>query len=175
MEVFLGTTALLPPLLRGVKVDFEYGHRFDFESKRVSFSFTQELQAVGPESLLELGFEYLDGDGNLRWDIGDVRVQSDTDDNGHWINIQRNIAPSKDLDDTWQSAWDKLVHRKHPWDGISRTENDVTKITTIVDRAESSAPFILYSAFVGAAGNIPQDEMKAKLDLLLHSLRVNEP
>lgn len=172
---FLNNAVLLPTALKPVKVDYEYDHRFSFESKRVSFSFTQELQAIGRESLLGLGFNYLEGDGKVKWDIGDVRVQRDAEDFGNWINIQRHIAPSEDLDDNYKASWDKIAHGHHPYDAISYTESDGTRISAIVDTADAAAPLVLYSAFVGVRGNSPQHAMKAKLDLLLKSLRVNEP
>jgi serine protease Do len=171
---FLNNAALLPPTLETVKIDYEYGRRLSFESKRVSFSFTQELQDIGRESLVGLGFNYINGDGKVKWDIGDVRVQRDADDFGNWINIQRHIAPSEDLDDNYRTSWDNIVHRRHPYDGASHIESDTTRIAVIVDQQHVAAPSVLYSAFVGVTGNSPQDAMKAKLALLLGSLHVNE-
>lgn len=171
---YLSSTAPLPPQIKAVKIEFELGRRLSFQSPRISFSASQDLLAIGPNSLLGLGFQYLDGDGHLNWDIGDVRFQSDPEHNGHWINIQRHIVPSKELDDAWQASWEKMLHREHPWDSISHTEGDATDIARIVDRPQSPAPSILYSAFVGSSGNIPQEIMNAKLDSLLHDLQVNE-
>ncbi len=172
---FLNNAAQLPATLKTVKVDYDYDRRFSFESTRVSFSFNQVLQAIGPDSLLGLGFNYLNGDGKVKWDIGDIRVQRDADDSGNWINIQRHVAPSEDLDDHYKSSWDKIVHGHHPYDAISHTESDGTRISAIADPPHTATPSVLYSAFVGVTGNIPQDAMKAKLDLLLKNLRVHEP
>jgi serine protease Do len=170
---FLSNKALLPPIFETVKIDFDDSHRFSYASKRVSFSFPEDLQKIGPESLLGLGFSYVNENGRVIWDIGDIRVQDDA--NGHdWINIQRHIAPSDDLDDTYKSGWDNIVHRRHPFDAISRSENDGTRITAIADIPGAAAPSVLYSAFVGVNGSSPQKTMKAKLDLLLKNLRVDE-
>jgi serine protease Do len=170
---FLRNTALLPPIFETVKIDFEDGHRFSYESKRVSFSFTEKLQNISQESLLGLGFSYVNDKGKVIWDIGDIRVQNDA--NGHdWINIQRHIAPSEDLDDTYKSAWDNIVHRRHPFDAMSHFESDGTRITAIADPPAGAAPSVLYSAFVGVNGDSPQKVMKTKLELLLKNLHVNE-
>jgi serine protease Do len=113
---FLNNAALLPPALKTVKVDFEYGHRFSYESKRVRFSFTQDLQEIGPQSLMGLGFNYTRGDGKARR----------------------------------------------------------SRITAVADAPSAAAPSVLYTAFVGVAGNSAQDPMKAKLDSLLKNLSVYE-
>jgi len=171
---FLANAALSPDALKAVAVDYEYGRRFSFESKRASFSFTQELQGIGPKSLMGLGFNYLNGDGKPQWDVGAVRVQQDDEDYGHWMAIERQVAPSDGLDDSYKTYWGKVVHRQHPFDAVARTDNDVTKITTVIDTPNANPPSVLYSAFVGAAGSNTQDAMKGKLDSLLRNLRITE-
>jgi serine protease Do len=170
---FMRNDSLLPPVLKAIKIDFEDGRRFRYESPRVSFSFTKEVQPIGPENLLALGFGYLNDDGKVSWDVGDIRVQRDANDRD-WINIERHVVPSEDLDDTYKSEWDKVVNRRHPYDGVIRTGEDGTKITAVADTPGATAPTLLYSGFLGVAGNSPQNVMRAKLDLLMKNLRVSE-
>jgi serine protease Do len=172
---FLKHTALLPATLKTVRIYYEYDHRFSFESKRVSFTFTQELQEIGPDSLLGVSFSYLNSNGKVGWDIDDIRVQRDDEDMGNWINIQRHIAPSEDLDSNFKASWDKMVHGAHPYDAIAYSEGDGTRISAMVLRPYGGTSMVPYSAFVGVMGNIPQGAMKAKLDLLLLGLHVTEP
>jgi hypothetical protein len=174
-QEFLGNAALLPATLKSVSVNFTYGHHFDFASRRVNFAFDQDLQDIGPKSLLGLGFTYLGGDDKPRWDIGDIRVQQDDDDYGHWVAIERQVAPSADLDEAYQRYWGKVMHRQHPFDATVHTEDDVTRISAIIDRPTVAAPTFLYSGFVGDAGSHAQEAMKAKLDRLLKKVSVNEP
>jgi hypothetical protein len=171
---FLGNTALLPTALKTVAVNFLYNHQFSIESRRVKFSFDRDLLEIGSKSLLGLGFIYLGTDGQPTWDIGDIRVQQDEDESGFWITIERQVAPSSDLDESYQRYWGKVLHRQHPFDAIVRTEDDVTKIAAVIDRPDVAAPTFLYSGFVGETGTHPQDAMKGKLDLLLKNVQVNE-
>lgn len=170
---FLKNAALLPPALKTVKVEYQYDHTLSFESDRVSISFTHELQDIGKESMLGVGFNYLDKDGKPNLGIGDVRVQRNAEEYGDWINIQRHIAPSQDLDDSYKSTWDKIVQRIHPFDGISHTEGDGTRISQTIGQPEAAA-HVLYTALVGVNGNTPQEAMKVKLDSLLKSVRVGD-
>ncbi len=170
---YLGETALLPALFKTLKMDFEIGHRFGYASKRLSFSVPQELQPIGANSVLELGLGYFHDNGKVVWDVGDIRLRASANDRGS-INIQRHVAASDDLDDAYKSTWDKILHRQHPYDAIARNENDETKITAVADAPGATAPSVLYTAFVGVSGISPQDAMKAKIDLLLKSLRIEE-
>jgi hypothetical protein len=131
---FLNRTALLPAALSTVKIDYEYDHRFSFESKRVSFTFSQELQQIGRESAVGVGFSYLNSNGKVGWDIDDIRVQRDDADVGNWINIQRHIAPSEDLDSNYKASWDQMVRGDHPYDAVAYTQNDATRIAAMVIR-----------------------------------------
>lgn len=171
---FLGAPALLPDALKHVTVKFEFGHQFSFVSKRVSFSIDPNLLQIGSKSLLGLGFTYLGSDGKSAWDISDIRVQQDDDDYGHWVAIERQVAPPPDLDDSYQRYWGNVIHLQHPFDAIARTENDVTKITAVIVRPNVAVPTFLYSGFVGGKGTLAQEVMKGKLDLLLKNIQVNE-
>jgi serine protease Do len=176
---FLTVKTLVPPQLSSMRVEFQYGERMTLKSSRINLTASQDLLAIKTESLLGLGFQYLNSDGSLNWDIGDVRFQSDSNDNGHWINIARHLIPTPELDDSWRSWWEKLEHRNHPWDGASYTEDDTTRIAVVVDKpadkvSQSKAPSVFYTAFVGNSGNVAQDKMRADLDSLIRDLQINE-
>jgi serine protease Do len=170
---FTNNDSLLPAALRTLKIDFQDGRRFSYGSPRVSFSFPNEVQTIGPANLLALGFVYINDSGNMSWDVGDIRVQRDANDHD-WVNIERHVTPSEDLDDTFKSTWDKIVNRRHPFDAVVRNEEDDTKITAVASAPGGSAPMVLYSVFVGVAGNSSQSAMKSKLDLLMKNVHVGE-
>jgi hypothetical protein len=84
------------------------------------------------------------------------------------------VAPSPDLDDSYRSDWDKLLHRRHPYDGVVIDGDDTTRIMRVVDTPAGAKPAVLYTAYYDAEGSHPQAAMKAKLDLLMQNLRVTE-
>jgi hypothetical protein len=170
---YLKNTALLPAAFKDIKVDFDYGHRFGYSSKRLTFSFTPDLQKIEQNSKLMLAFSYFDDHGKVVWDVGDVRVAvNDTD--ADRVNIKRHVAPSADLDDEYKGEWNKLVHQLHPYDGIAQSKNDEMNITGVVAAAPNTTPSVLYTALYAVEGNQPQTAMKAKLDLVLKNLHVDE-
>jgi hypothetical protein len=170
---YLKNTALLPAAFKDLKIDFDYGHRFDYNSKRLAFSFTPELQKIEQNSELTLGFGYFDDHGKVVWDVGNVRVAANATDPDR-ISILRHVAPSADLDDEYKSEWNKLLHQLHPYDGVAQSDNDEMSISAVVDASAGATPAVLYSAVYAVEGTQPQAAMKAKLDLFMKNLHVNE-
>ena len=171
---FLGATSLLPALFDGMKIDLAAGGPFRYASKRVGFTVPQDVLAVTPQSVFILGLGYFDDRGKVVWDVGDIQLKRTSTD-ADWINIQRHVMPSDDLDDALKSVWDKVSHGRHPFDGVSRTENDVSKVTAVVPSRAGDETAQLYTAFVGIAGAIPPEAMTARLDSLLKDFQVKEP
>ncbi|MGC1548367.1 MAG: trypsin-like peptidase domain-containing protein [Rhodanobacter sp.] len=170
---YLQNTALLPDAFKDIQIDVDNDHRFSYTSKRLAFSFTPELQKIAPTSVLNLGFDYFNDHGKVVWDVGAVRVRTDTSEQ-NWINIRRNVAPPGDLEDKYKSEWQKISQRRHPFDGVALSDSDVMKITGVVNPPVGADPSVLYTAFYGAEGTQPQDAMKAKLDLLMKNVQVFE-
>jgi len=170
---YLKNTALLPAAFKDLKIDFDYGHRFSYGSKRLTFSFAPELQKIEQDSKLTLAFSYFEDHGKVVWDVGDVQVAVNDIDPDR-INIKRHVAPSTDLDDEFKSDWNKLVHERHPYDGIAQSANDEMNITATVNASAGATPSVLYSALYAVDGTQPQATMKTKLDLLMKNLHVDE-
>lgn len=174
---FLGNPALQPATLKGIRIDFDYDHRFSYTSPRVAFSYPSTLQAVKPDNLLWLGFRFFLDGGKPVWDVGDVNVWKDTASDDHNnVNVQRYVAPPPGLDDDLSGRWRKLAEREYPYNGVARYENDLMKINAVVAPAAagSQPSTVLYTAFYGTAGTQPQADMKGKLDLLTKDMRVTE-
>jgi Trypsin-like serine proteases, typically periplasmic, contain C-terminal PDZ domain len=173
---FLGKPALQPAALRDIRIDYDYGQRFSYASRRVAFAYPSSLQPIKPDNLLWLGFHFFPDDGKPVWDVGDVEIWKDTASDDHNnVNVQRYIAPPSGLDDDMSNRWKKLSERQYPYNAVARYENDLMKIDTVVAPvAAGASPRVLYTAFFGTAGNQPQAEMKGKLDLLTRDMRVME-
>lgn len=170
---YLKNTALLPTALKDITLDFDYGKRFSYRAKRLGFSFTPTLQKIEQDSKLILGFGFFDDHGKVVWDVGDVQVLANANDPDQ-VNIQRHVVPSADLDDDFKSEWSKLTQQRHPYDSIAQSDNGQTEIATTATAAGSAKPSVLYSVGVAVDGTQPQPAMKAKLDLLMQNLHVDE-
>ncbi|GAB3790346.1 S1 family peptidase [Dyella agri] len=174
---FLGKPALQPAALRNIRIDYDYGHRFNYTSQRVAFSYPSSVQAIKPDNLLWLGFSFFLDGGKPVWDVGDVNIWKDTASEDHDnVNVQRYIAPPSGLDDDMSSRWRKLSEKQYPYNAVARYEDDLMKINAVVAPAASGSQpsTVLYTAFYGTAGTQPQADMKDKLDLLTKDMRVIE-
>jgi hypothetical protein len=172
---YLRETRLLPAAFADIHLDIGYGQHFRYSSKRLAFAFTPQLQTISPDSLLQLGFGFFLDHGRPGWDDADVRVLKSKASSDSWINIERLVAPAKDLGDDFRAHWQEVVQRQHPFDAVARLDNDVMKISTVVGPpAGKAAPAFLYTAFYGVKGSQPLPTMKARLELLTKDLRVLE-
>jgi len=174
-KAFLADPKLLPDAFKNIHVAFDYGNGFHYDSQRLAFSFTPDLQEIDAGSVLTLGFTFFPGqDGKVVWDVGQVWLAEDNHDH-HWVSLLRNQTPPLDLDDSYQSFWKKVAGRQHPYDGMSYSDSDMTKINAVVPPAQGHAkPSVLYTAYVYQPGTQPQAEMKQKLDSLLKNVQVRE-
>jgi hypothetical protein len=172
---YLANPDLLPAVFSDIAIRFDYGSDFHYQSKRLTFGYTPELQKIDQDSQLVLGMSYFEDHGKVVWDVSNVVVKSNID-NAEKISFNRHTAPSDDLDDSYRNTWGKIVHRDHPDDGVPYSENDMTYIGTVGGTAISAEakPGVLYTAFYGVDGPRPEDAMKGKLNLLLQKLQVNE-
>ncbi|WP_232821092.1 serine protease [Dyella sp. C11] len=172
---FLANTELLPSVLSDIAIRFNYGDDFKYQSKRIGFAYTPSLQKIDADSELVLGMSYFQDHGKTVWDVSKVEVKSNIDNAEH-VSVNRHVAPSDDLDDSFRNHWGKIVNRSHPDDGVPYSENDMTYIGTVGGTQVSAdkKPDVLYTAFYGVDGPRPEDAMKGKLNQLLDKLQVNE-
>jgi len=170
---YLSNPALLPALFKDVHIETDNEHRFSYNSRRLAFSFTPELQKIGPDSLLTLGFGFLPEQGKVVWDVADVRIGVNAEDPDR-INIQRNLAPPGELEDSFKSEWNKISQQQHPFEGVAYVADGETRIARTVDVQAGGTPGMLYTAFYGVSGTQSQDTMKPKLDLLLKNIQIKE-
>lgn len=171
---FLSDRSLQPGAFRNIRIGFDYDRDFSYASNLDRFSFTPDVQAIKPNSMMSLGFHFSMEDGNPAWDVGVVQIwKSNTDDNHDGVNVQRWSKPPAGLDDDMTAKWQQLSLREHPYDGVARYEDDEMKIDAVIAKQEGKSPS-LYTAFYGVDGNHLQDFMKNKLDLLMKNAQVLE-
>ncbi len=170
---FLQNTALLPDAIKSLRIQADYQNRFSYSSKRLAFSFTPQLQKIEPESTLVLGMGFLPDHGKVMWDVNTVSLSASPQESDR-LHIERNVAPPATLDDDSKSYWDKILKRRHPYEGAAYTADGETRIGAPVGATDTAAPAVMYSAFYAMSGTQTQDNMKPKLDLLLKDLKVVE-
>lgn len=170
---YLKNTALLPAAFKAIALDFDYGKRFSYRDKRLNFSFTPALQKIEQDSTLVLGFSFFKDHGKVVWDVADVQLTANATDPDQ-LNVQRHMAPPAALDENFKAEWNKVVHLRHPYDSVAQGDNGQIEIATTVTAPGNDTPGVLYSAGVAVDGTQPQPAMKAKLDLLMHNMHVDD-
>jgi hypothetical protein len=170
---FLQNTALLPDAIKSLRIQADYGQRFSFGSNRLAFSITPQLQKIAPESTLTLGMGFLPDHGKVVWDVNAISLEASPQESDR-LHIERNVAPPASLDDDSKSYWDKMVNRRHPYEGTAYSTNGETRIGVPAGAAGATSPNVMYAVFYAASGTQTQESMKPKLDLLLKDLKVNE-
>jgi serine protease Do len=167
---FLHDSAALPAAFGSIKIDFDDAKQFRYQSKRVSFTVANDVQPVAPDNLLVLGFDIFGTDGKFVWDVADIRLNRIANEPDR-INIQRQVAPSDDMDDAFKHTWNKVLQRQHPYDGEPRIENDESRVTAVI--GDNKTPAIAYTAFI-ALPSAKIADLKDKLARLMSSVRVDD-
>ncbi len=170
---YLARKDLLPAALDGVRIEFDYGKRFRYASRRMDFGFTPQLQAIQPDSVLTLGFMFYPDGGKVAWDVAELWLSAKSSDNDFVMAI-RSQAPSAGMDDDAKDEWDRILHRRHPNDAAARDGDDRTRITAVVGAPAAQDPKVLYTAHYVEEGKQSAEAMEAKLELLLEGMQVHE-
>lgn len=171
---FLDDKPLVPAVFETVKISFAPGGAVHYASDRLSFSVPQDVQTSTPESVLTLGMSFFPGPDKPVWDTSVIRLKRTANDND-LVNIQRHIKPSGDIGNSYENNWDKVVNRKHPFDGVIRLENDITKIAAVAESPASGDAAPLYTVFLEVSGSSTQEAMKGRLESWLKDFHVTEP
>ena len=172
-KAFLGESKKLPPAVAGVKLDWDAGKQLHVDTKSIDLVVPNTLQAVDDGNLIALGLNQFDQGGKVVWDITDVQVRRNNADRDR-INIQRHVAPSDNLEDSYKSQWSKLQKREHPFDTVQYMANDDSEINAVA-ATTSHSPTVLYTAFVALPGTKDAETMKAKVSQLMSGLTIKEP
>ena len=171
---FLAQRDLLPDAFKDIRIDFDYGKHFDYASKRINLSWTPKLQKIQPDSVLTLGFSFFKDHDKVVWDVADVWAAPNPYDSDA-INVARLVQPTGDMEDSFKSTWHKVEHRRHPYDGVARNDDDIMKITSVAGPVADADPQVLYPVYYHREGAQAQPAMAAKLKMLMDGLKIQEP
>jgi serine protease Do len=174
---FLAQRDLLPEAFSGIKIDFDYGKSFHYASQRVDFSYGPEEMHITDKSDLKLKFAYFKDGGKTVWDVSQI-VTGDSKDTSTFFTVVRHMQPPKQLDDKFQSNWEKITQRQYPFNNLAFFDNKRTLIGDIYPRnvpaGKLSSAKVVYSAFYGADGNLNQKMVQTKLDEFMDKMKVFE-
>ena len=174
---FLTQRELLPQPFSDIKVDFEYGKFFRYTSKRIAFSYSSAEMGITEQSDLKLRFSYFIENGKTVWDVTNI-VAGESNSSSTFFGLARNIQPQKHLNDSFQSAWDNITQRRHPYNKQTYFSDKRTLIGDVFARKIASdklagAP-VLYTVFYGADGNLEHKGVAAKLNRFVGKLTTTE-
>ncbi len=176
-RAFFAMKDILPAAFSSIRISFDYGKNFRYESRRLAFSYPSTLMKITGNSDLQLGFSYFAENGKVVWDVSKVVLGADKNNNVAFTII-RNAKPTRDMNDDYQKDWGNLANRRHPYDQASYFTNDQTVIGTVFSpeaspRTLSAAP-VLYAVMHSADGVIQQEVASSELTGFLHGLKVRE-
>jgi len=132
---------------------------------------------ITEKSDLQLKFGFYRDAGQVTWDVSQV-VAGDDKDSSTFFTIARHMQPVKQLDDKYQSRWEKIAQRQYPYNKSAFFDNKRTLIGdtyghNLTADALAKAP-VLYTAFYVTDGNVEQKLVQTKLDHFMGQLKVIE-
>ncbi len=176
-QELLALRDLLPAEFADIRIDVDYGKRFAYTSKRVSFSYGAKQMSITPTSDLKLQFSYFMDNGRAVWDVTQV-IAGDDKENSTVFALSRNVHPEKRLDDNFKARWDKIAQRKPPYDKSPFSEDKRVLVADVVagklaPESLGKAP-LLYTAMYAEEGKAEHKAVEAKFDAFLENLKVRE-
>ena len=167
----------MPQLMSALHIDYEYGKRFHYGSKRFEARFDKPPVKIDKDSTLTLQTSYFDGPEGVVWDVAGFTLS----DKGvtSWLSITRHARPPATLPDKFQTAWSKMVARDYPYDASLIEASGTTSVDTIYpfpassDRSDGE-PNVLYEVSYGRLGQQSQDALRAALAEWCRGLEVFE-
>ncbi|MHC1479999.1 S1 family peptidase [Frateuria aurantia] len=177
-QAFMKQTALLPGPIRNIQLGIDYGHQLSFSSKRFKLNLDDSLQAITPDSYLQLGLGYVADSSDpmhrkASLEVTDVETFISANDRAR-SNISRHIPPAADSSESARYDWQKLLQHKPPFDAVAYPHDDMTQISTVLGHANDTSG-VLYTAFIARDGSVGQDKIRPQLDILSHGLQILEP
>jgi len=170
---FLAQRELLPQALSDLKLYFDYGKRFDYQSKHFSLSFTPELLRISEKSLVTLDLDFFRQGGRTVCDVSSLSYGEDLGEYTYFA-ITRASRPAKGASDKMQAEWEKLAGARYPYNRSAYSEDKFTAITGLVKAPQNPVPEVLYTALYGQNGKVEQAEMDRKFGQLLALITVGE-
>jgi len=174
-QEFLQQKELLPDAFADIDLTFDYDRKFNYKSKRLSFSSTPEIMAIAKNSDLQLLFGFFRDGNKVVWDVEGVVVGEDKNTSTNF-NIIREMRPPRELNDSYQSDWEKMVKQKFPYNRSSFFNDGATIIKMarpLEGVAAEQTPFF-YNISYKKLGNAEQKEMEATLDKIAGSISILE-
>ncbi len=174
-QEFLQQKELLPDAFSSIDLTFDYGGKFTYKSKRLSFSSTPEIMTIAKTSDLQLLFGFFRDGDKVVWDVEGVVVGEDKNTSTNF-NIVRETRPPRELNDAYRSDWENMVKQKFPYNRSSFF-NEGTTIIKMARPMEGMSPEdtpFFYNISYKKLGNGEQKEMEATLDKIAGSVRILE-
>jgi len=164
---FLAMKTLLPEVFSTIEIAFDYGGRFTYRSKRLSFYLGPKNLQISENSDLKLNFGYFREDGRTVWDVKEISVGEDKNSATNFL-VSLNIRPPSDLGDKYKSEWGKMVARKMPYNKTAFFNDKSSSIDTVypgsVAGGNPADDSVLYHVGYTREGTVGQREMEAALD-----------
>ncbi|HEX7339403.1 MAG TPA: trypsin-like peptidase domain-containing protein [Rhodanobacteraceae bacterium] len=175
-KAFFKQTKPLPDAFKHIHLDIRYGHHLSYKSQRVAFTVTSKEQGINPDDLLRLSFRFVHDNraahGKVAWVVAEVTL--DERGTANSVVVHRHLDSTHSPEDTDVQQWEKVLHRRHPYDEVVRNEDDVEKIVGVASSAKDSKPSVLYSVDYYVDGTRSQAYMQSGLDALMKTVHVYE-
>jgi hypothetical protein len=172
---FLSIKNILPAAFADIQIDFEPGHEFRYQSKRLAFKYQSSLMKISNDSDLQLGFTFFLDAGKIVWGVSKIIVGEDKSSNFSFTIVREN-KPPQDIGDNYLQYWEKLSNKRYPYDHTSYFEAGKTIIATVLTAGGRTQPSdkVLYSVTHVVDGVTQQDVVASRLDSFSRGLEVHE-
>jgi hypothetical protein len=164
---YLSNADLLPDAFKNIEFSVESGKNFSFKSRLLTFSYGSDVMTINEESDFRLDFSYFLSNGEVVWDVVNV-MAGENRRTGTFFQIERNQRPLHQMSENQKSAWDNMLQRRTPFNGMAYFSDKKTLIQHILQKNDDSTPAkseseVLYLISYGENGSVDGGQMLSKL------------
>lgn len=173
---FLSARDMLPAVFESIRLETDYGKKFTYRSKRMTFSYTSDLMKVTENSDLHLKPSYFKEEGRVVWDVSSVTAGEDKD-TSTFVLINRYPRPPETLPDADRQTWESLAIGRTPFTGVAFSDKTRTVIASAHAPQQTQGDLsqlpLLYSVAYSVDGAVEKDLMAQRLGIFRQGLQIN--
>lgn len=173
---FLSARDMLPAVFESIELETDYGKKFTYRSRRMTFSYTSDLMKVTENSDLHLKPSYFKENDRVVWDVSSVLAGEDKD-TSTYVLINRHPRPPETMPDADRLTWESVANARTPYTGVAFSDKTRTVIASAhapqQTRGELSQLPLLYSVAYSVDSAVEKDLMVQRLGIFRQGLQIN--
>jgi len=172
---FLENRDALPAAFESIQIEVDYGKKFSYQSKRLTFSYDEDVMKISEDSDLHVRFSYFKEDDRVVWDVSSL-LFGESKDNSTFVMFSSHPRPPESLPDSDRRSWESVLKARMPYTGAAFFDKSRTVIAGAFTppgmQGNPATQPMLFSVAFSTEGSKESAMMEQKLQRLREGIRI---